>query len=70
VKNGGDKPAWIKECMSSLKNYPNIRIAVWYDSTDGKRLYRIDLTPKSKAAFKKGLSNSYFLRDGIKVTGK
>lgn len=62
---GGNKPVWIKDALSSLVNYPNIRIAVWYDQTDGKRLYRIDSTSASKEAFKEGLTNTYYLKDGI-----
>jgi hypothetical protein len=64
-ETGGDKAAWIRECMNSLSQYPNIRIAVWYDSTDGKRLYRIDSSPESKEAFRQGLKNPYYLKNGI-----
>ncbi len=58
---GGDKAAWINDCMHSLAAYPNIRIAVWYDQTDGKRYYRIDSSPTAKEAFRQGLTNPYFL---------
>ena len=64
---GGDKVAWVQDALRSLVNYPNIRIAVWYDQTDGKRLYRIDSTPEAKEAFRQGLTNPYYLKDGIKV---
>ncbi|HWP96814.1 MAG TPA: glycosyl hydrolase [Syntrophomonadaceae bacterium] len=62
---GGDKEAWIKECLSSLKSYPNIRIAVWFDKTEGKWLYRIDSTPGSEGAFKDGIKDPYYLRNAI-----
>ncbi|PKM78086.1 MAG: hypothetical protein CVU90_03415 [Firmicutes bacterium HGW-Firmicutes-15] len=62
---GGDKTAWIKECLSSLKNYPNIRIAVWFDKIEGKWLYRIDSQPSSKEAFKQGIKDPYYLRNAI-----
>lgn len=64
-ETGGDKRAWINECMSSLKNYPNIRIAVWFDLTVDKWLYPIDSTPASKEAFKQGLKDSYYLRNAV-----
>ncbi|HWP97075.1 MAG TPA: glycosyl hydrolase [Syntrophomonadaceae bacterium] len=62
---GGDKKAWIKDCLASLPNYPNIRIATWYDQTDGKWLYRLDSTPGAKEAFRQGISSPYFLRNAI-----
>ena len=64
---GGDKADWINQTMTTLRWYPNIRMAVWYDQTDGKRLYRIDSTPASKEAFRQGLANPYYLQDGIKI---
>lgn len=62
---GGDKKAWINECMNSLKNYPNIRIAVWFDLAVDKWLYPIDSTPGSKEAFKQGLKDTYYLRNAV-----
>ncbi|MDD3364443.1 MAG: glycosyl hydrolase [Syntrophomonas sp.] len=62
---GGDKKAWIKECLNSLKNYPNIRIAVWFDKTEGNWLYRIDSTSGSKEAFKQGIKDLYYRRNAI-----
>ncbi|MEQ8175473.1 MAG: glycosyl hydrolase [Syntrophomonadaceae bacterium] len=62
-ETGGDKKAWINECMSSLKKYPNIRIAVWFDLTVDKWLYSIDSTPGSKEAFKQGLKDPYYLKN-------
>lgn len=64
---GGNKAAWINQAMVYLALYPNIRIAVWYDQTDGRRLYRIDSTPEAKAAFRLGLTNPYFLTNGIQM---
>ncbi len=58
---GGDKAAWINDCMHSLAAYPNIRIAVWYDQTDRSRFYRIDSSSTAKEAFRRGLTNPYFL---------
>lgn len=64
-ETGGNKVAWIYDMFKSISNYTNIRIAVWYDQTDGKRLYRIDSTPASKEAFKTGLTGTYFLNNAI-----
>lgn len=64
-ETGGDKVTWLNDMFKSLPNYTNIRIAVWYDQTDGKRLYRIDSTPESKEAFKNGLSGPYYLDNGV-----
>jgi len=64
-ETGGDKKAWINECLSSLKNYPNIRIAVWFDLAVDQWLYPIDSTPGSKEAFKQGLQDPYYLRNAL-----
>lgn len=64
-ETGGDKKAWISECMSSLKKYPNIRIAVWFDLAVDKWLYSIDSTPGSKEVFKQGLKDPYYLGNAI-----
>ncbi len=64
---GGNKSAWINDAMTNLAWYTNIRIAVWYDQTDGMRLYRIDSTPEAKEAFRLGLTNPYFLNNGVQV---
>ncbi|MBQ9980722.1 MAG: hypothetical protein IJP23_06675 [Oscillospiraceae bacterium] len=61
---GGDKAEWIAEMFDNLKNYPNIKAAVWFDSADydpsspGKvsRPYWIMETPETTAAMKAGLS--------------
>lgn len=64
---GGNKVDWVNQAMASLSSYPNIRIAVWYDQTDGQRLYRIDSTPQAKEAFRQGLTNPYYLPDGVQL---
>lgn len=53
---GGDKASWIKECFASLaKDYPNIKIAVWFNQDDGLWQYRINSSPGAYEAFKQGL---------------
>lgn len=62
---GGNKANWIQQAMNSLRMYPYIRVAVWYDQTDRSRLYRIDSSPASIEAFRQGLASPYFLRNAI-----
>lgn len=55
-EEGGDKGAWLEECFRSLPvRYPNIKIAVWFNQIDGKWLYNLDSSPRSRAAFREGL---------------
>ncbi|WP_338833238.1 hypothetical protein MHLNE_21970 [Moorella humiferrea] len=56
-EEGGDKAAWIRECFRSLAQYPNIKIAVWFNQVDGKWLYNLDSSPRSREAFKEGLKD-------------
>lgn len=54
---GGNKALWIKKAMSSLsKNYPNIKIANWFDAQDNAWLYQLDSSPEAFESFKNGLS--------------
>jgi mannan endo-1,4-beta-mannosidase len=56
-EEGGNKAAWIEKAMQSLaKNYPQIKIAVWFDRQDNKWLYQLDSSPAAFEAFKQGLS--------------
>ncbi|MGI9953404.1 glycosyl hydrolase [Moorellaceae bacterium AZ2] len=58
---GGDKARWIRRAMESLgPNYPNIKIAVWFNQIDGKWLYNLDSSPQSFQAFKEGLKNPHY----------
>lgn len=62
---GGDKAQWIEDMFSSMKNYPNIKMAFWFNSADydvraGKediaaRPYWFDETAETTKAFAKGL---------------
>ncbi|MGB9661370.1 MAG: glycoside hydrolase family 26 protein [Moorellaceae bacterium] len=55
---GGNKANWIKRAMESLaQDYPNIKIAVWFNQIDGRWLYNLDSSPESFRAFKEGLKN-------------
>lgn len=58
---GGNKAQWIKNMFKDLKNYPRIKVAVWWsgidrdsDGTPG-RIYLIDDTQATVEAMKQGL---------------
>lgn len=59
---GGDKVAWIDNMFQTISNYPNIKIAVWFDSADWDsegnvaRPYWLDETQETTAAFRRGLA--------------
>lgn len=59
---GGDKVAWIKDMFAALPNYPQIKVAVWWNNADfdGKKVarpYWLDETPEVTEAIKTGLAN-------------
>lgn len=58
---GGDKPDWVKDMFKQLRNYPRIKVAVWWNGRDmdGKteaRPYYIDDSKKTVNTFKHYLS--------------
>lgn len=62
---GGDKVHWINDMFDSLKNYPHIKMAFWFNSADFDerpekagcvaRPYWFDETDETTEAFKNGL---------------
>lgn len=64
---GGDKAKWIEKAMASLanNNYPNLKIATWFDSRDNAWLYQLDSSEEAWAAFQKGLGNYGYLKKAI-----
>jgi len=63
---GGDKARWIERCMVSLaRNYPNIKIATWFDSRDNAWLYQLDSSPEAFAAFQQGLRDGNWLKRAV-----
>ncbi len=62
---GGDKVKWINDMFSVFPKYPEIKIAVWFNSQDYdprepfetvvSRQYRLDETQETIDAFKKGV---------------
>ncbi len=62
---GGDKAKWITEMFYSLENYPNIKMAFWFNSADYDerpesmgnvaRPYWLDETPDTARAFSSGI---------------
>lgn len=55
----GDKAAWMREMAAALPEFPNIRMVVWWNGTDGSRRYRYDSTPEALAAFREALGAPY-----------
>ena len=63
---GGNKARWIEEGMHSLSiNYPNIRIAVWWNGIDDTWIYDIDSSEASKEAFRESMKNPYYYRNPV-----
>ena len=62
---GGDKVKWINDMFAVFPKYPEIKIAVWFNSQDYdprepfetvvSRQYRLDETQETIDAFKKGV---------------
>lgn len=61
---GGDKAKWIDYMFKSIKNYDNIKMALWwssadYDFRDGNKIlarpYWLDETEETTSAFKRGI---------------
>lgn len=62
---GGDKAAWIEDMFDSIKNYDNIKMALWWSSADYDmreetyktlaRPYFLDETEETTQAFRKGI---------------
>lgn len=58
---GGDKARWTEDMFAALEtDFPDIRFAVWWNSTDGMRRYRLDSTAAAREAFVRGLRDPYF----------
>ncbi|MDR1159283.1 MAG: glycoside hydrolase family 26 protein [Syntrophomonadaceae bacterium] len=60
---GGDKSKWITDMSQNIANYPNIKVAVWFNGIDydadhnPARIYRLDETQQTIAEFKKIFQN-------------
>lgn len=62
---GGDKPAWIRDMFREIKNYDNIKMALWWSSADYDmreatyktlaRPYFLDETEETTRAFREGM---------------
>lgn len=58
----GDKAQWIRDMFEALKtDFREIKIAVWWNGTEGPRQYRLDSSPESRRAFVEGLRDPYFV---------
>lgn len=66
-EEGGDKAAWIRDAFNKLaKEYPGIKIAVWFNQVDGRWQYPIYSTQGAKEAFQEGLKHKRFIFKAIK----
>jgi hypothetical protein len=71
VEDGGSKPAWITDALSTQlpRNYSRIKALVWFEDSDGTINLRFDTSPSSLAAFQKAIaattyqSNNYSTLD-------
>jgi mannan endo-1,4-beta-mannosidase len=64
---GGDKAAWIEDALGSFaSDYPNIRMAVWWNGIDETWIYDIDSSESSIEAFRAGISDPYYLKDPVR----
>ncbi len=57
---GGDKAGWIRDAFHQLKNYPAIKLAVWYDYPWWKWNYPLKSSPAAERAFFEGLKDPYY----------
>lgn len=60
---GGDKVAWINNMFDQIGDYSNIKIAVWFswadmDGDTPARIYWLDETEETLAAFREGLART------------
>lgn len=59
---GGDKVQWVKDMFNSLKNYPDIKVAIWWSHTDfdsngsEARVYRIDTPAEVLEVFRERIN--------------
>ncbi len=61
---GGDKGKWIQDGFKFLaQNYPNIKIAVWFDGQDGLWEYQIESSERAFSAFREGIRNPGFAKN-------
>lgn len=60
ANEGGDKAKWIEEMLADLKRMPYIRAIYWFDKKK-EADWRIETDRRSLAAFKKVITDPYFL---------
>jgi len=61
AEEGGDKAAWIEELPEALKDMPQIRAVVWFN-TQKEADWRVNSSPQSLQTFRKIMENRIFLR--------
>lgn len=63
---GGDKAEWIRDAFQQLKNYPAIKLAVWYDFPWWKWEYPLNSSPAAEKAFFEGLKDPYYRSGNVR----
>lgn len=63
VEEGGNKAQWIQQMFNAIPtNYPNIKMAIWFDSTHPPYDLRINTSQPSLAAFQEGMNQSNVIK--------
>jgi hypothetical protein len=61
----GDKASWIRDAYDSIRNlYPNIKAVCWFSKdkrASGEQNWRVDSSQESLEAYRKTISDPYFL---------
>ncbi len=67
-EEGRDKGAWVADALRSIKKYPDIRIAVWFNVPDhgGEWDYQVDSSPGSLRAWVQGIRDPYFVDGAVR----
>ena len=61
TEKGGDKPAWIKDMYSKIRNkYRKIRAVIWYDVDDRGTNWPIERSKKSSNAFRAAIRSGAY----------
>lgn len=65
AEQGGSKADWITDAFTKIKtNYPRIKLFSWFN-IDKERDWRINSSAASEAAYRKAMSDSYFVESLI-----
>ena len=61
TEKGGSRPAWIRNALNVVPSqYPKVRGLMWFDVNDRGTNWPIERSPKSKRAFRAGISRGVY----------